>query len=216
MFEAMRQHAQFSTRLSGVTATVLVAAAAAYVLLAGFGAPVPGGVRRPMAVITLTPPPPEEAPRPKFKDDALKDLQFGPEPRPQELPDIFEPDRQTAAEDSGLNVEPIGDGVVPPPHTPVNLAPRMKPMAPLSAAGNPSQRARNDNTRSLYRCARPGDLGQACPIKRPCPVRRGGADLGARCALCARFSRRCGATGMRTSCRLCLEARELAPLALQS
>ena len=130
MSEATRQRAQFSTRLSGVTATVLVAAAAAYVLLAGFGAPVPGGVRRPMAVITLTPPPPEEAPRPKFKDDALKDLQFGPEPRPQELPDIFEPDRQTAAEDSGLNVEPIGDGVVPPPHTPVNLAPRMKPMAP--------------------------------------------------------------------------------------
>ena len=129
MSEAMRQRAQFSTRLSGVSATVLVAAAAGYVLLTGFGAPLLGNVRRPMAVFTLTPPPLDEAPRAKFIGDALDHLRFGPTPLPQQPLDSFEPDRQTTATDDGVNSEPRREGGSLAPHAPVILAPKMKPMA---------------------------------------------------------------------------------------
>jgi periplasmic protein TonB len=130
MYEAMRQRAPFSTRATAMTATVLIAAAAGYVLLTGFGAKIIEAVQRPMVVVTLTPPPPSQAPLPTPNDDAWRNLTLEPAPIPQPQLDTFEPDQPAPADDGGLILDPGRDQVLPPPHPAVRISARMKPMDP--------------------------------------------------------------------------------------
>ena len=129
MYEAMSQRAPFSTRAFGMTATFLIAAAAGYGLLTGLGAKIIEAVQRPMVVVTLTPPPPSGAPPPKFNDDAIGEITLEPAPIAQPPLENFEPDRPKTSEDGGLIADPNRNGILPP-HAPVRIAPRMKPMDP--------------------------------------------------------------------------------------
>jgi len=130
MYEAMRHRAPFSTRATGVTATLLIAAGAGYVLLTGFGATIINAIQRPMVVVTLTPPRQTEAPLPKPNDDALGDITLEPPPLPAPPLASFEADRPTGPEDGGLVIDPVGERIHPPPHPLARVAPKMKPMDP--------------------------------------------------------------------------------------
>jgi protein TonB len=130
MYEAMRQRARFSTRVTGLSATFLIAAAAGYVLLTGFGAVIVEAVQRPMVMATIPArpvPPDHTTPPPTTPDERLFRL---PAPPPEAFPDDrFVTDDKPGTDDPSL-VEPKKDTLVSPTHTPVRVAPRMKPMAP--------------------------------------------------------------------------------------
>ncbi len=130
MYEAMRQRAPFSTRATGVTATLLIAAAAGYVLLTGFGATIINAIQRPMVMVTLTPPPPIKTPLPTPNEDALTDMRLQPPPPYQPPFENFEPERPKTGADADPIGDPVGERILPPPRPPVRVAPKMKPMDP--------------------------------------------------------------------------------------
>jgi protein TonB len=130
MYEAMRQCAPFSTRAAGVTATALLASAAGYVLLTGFGAAIVKAVQRPMTVISLAPPPSTPTDPPPAKFDKIDELLPAPSAPTDPMPlDKFYYDETTS--DGGDRVVGTSSHVDPPPqHTPVLTRPKMKPADP--------------------------------------------------------------------------------------
>jgi protein TonB len=128
MYEAMRQRAPFSTRAAGVSTTILLAAAAGYVLLTGFGAVIVKAVQRPMTVISLAPPPPPAQKLPPPKDDLISTTTLAPvEPLRPPLPTFVPED--APGEGPIATLDPP-TRPPPPAHAPLRIAPRMKPADP--------------------------------------------------------------------------------------
>jgi protein TonB len=153
MYEAIRQRAPFSTRVTGVTATLLVGAAAGYVLLTGFGAVIVKAVQRPMTVVSLAPPPPPPAEQklPPPKDDLISTTTLEHvEPLPPQLPVFVIPDTPPI-DWKWTTVDPPPIHPPPPTHMPVRMAPKMKPMDPPPYP--PSEiRAGSQGTTALELC----------------------------------------------------------------
>jgi protein TonB len=125
MYEAMRQRAPFSTRIAGMTATVVLGAAAGYVLLTGFGAAIVKAVQRPMTVISLAPPPVPDQKLPPPRDDLISTTTLSPvDPPSPPLPTFVIEDGTGGG---GLTViDPPPVHPPPPAHTAVRTAPKMK------------------------------------------------------------------------------------------
>jgi protein TonB len=130
MYEAMRQRAPFSTRVVGASATILLGAAAGYVLVTGFGSVIVQAVQRPMTVISLAPPArPVDPPPAKF--DKIDDVTLPtrtPTESPPPDPKFFYEDGKVDAGDPAIPI--VSHAARPTPHVAALTAPKMKPADP--------------------------------------------------------------------------------------